>query len=79
MVAPPGGTRGVRLFGATCAGALLGLTALGGWARAEPVSSPVVRIALVQPGDIADPAERLTVHAALTAEVGRTGGADLVV
>jgi apolipoprotein N-acyltransferase len=38
-----------------------------------------VRIALVQPGDIADPAERLTAHAALTAEVGRTGGSDLVV
>ena len=38
-----------------------------------------MRIALVQPGDIADPAERLTAHAALTAEVGRTGGADLVV
>ena len=79
VVAPPGGTRGARLFGATCAGALLGLAALGGWARAEPVSSHVVRIALVQPGDIADPAERLTAHAALTAEVGRTGGADLVV
>src|SRR5918995_6347146 len=78
-VVASGATRGVRLFGATCAGALLGVAALGGWARAEPVSTQVVRIALVQPGDIADPAERLSAHSALTAEVGRTGGADLVV
>jgi predicted amidohydrolase len=73
------------LLAATGAGALLGLAALGGWAalegraRAEPASPQVVRIALVQPGDIADPAERLAAHAALTAAVGRTGGADLVV
>ena len=73
------------MLAATGAGALLGLAALGGWAaldgwaRAEPVSPQVVRIALVQPGDIADPAERLTAHAALTAAVGRTDGADLVV
>ena len=85
VVAPSGGTAGARLLGATGAGALLGLAALGGWvalggwARAEPASPQAVRIALVQPGDIADPAERLAVHAALTAEVGRTDGADLVV
>jgi len=77
-VVAPGATRGVRLFGAACAVAVLGVATLGGWARAEPVSE-VLRVALVQPGDIADPAERLAAHAALTAEVGRTGGADLVV
>ena len=79
VVAPPGGTRGARLLGASITGALLGVAALGGWARAEPVASQIVRIALVQPGDIADPAERLSAHSALTAEIGRTGGADLVV
>jgi apolipoprotein N-acyltransferase len=84
-VAPSRGTAGTRLLAATGAGALLGLAALGGWAalgrwaRAEPAPPQVLRIALVQPGDIADPAERLAAHAALTAAVGRTGGADLVV
>jgi hypothetical protein len=81
-VAPPsGGTAGDRLLAATGAGALLGLAALGGWvaldggAPAEPASPQAVRIALVQPGDIADPAERLAVHAALTAPRARPSSA----